>query len=425
MTNRLRTFLAILMTSLLPTQALSDEETNGQRPQISMAVIFGSGAILQKTQHYEECRHPYEKEEKGKVSTQFNGDYRVLWENSSFRTTWEVYAVGDIDGDCKSEFFLYDRTDGTGVIFGQEGSEHEYRTEWSNNTFRTTWEIYPAGDTDGDGKTEIFLYDPNDGTGVFYGTNARGNYTSLWSNSSFRTTWEVYPAGDLFGNGRHNLFLYDRNDGTGLVYGMDPSGRYTTLWSSSSFRTTWEIYPVGDVDNNERSELFLYDRTDGTGVIYGEGHKSNALETKWSNSTFRKTWEVYPIGDADGGGAAEFLLYDRNDGATVFYGFDARTGRYSTEAQVIESPSLEPEFYALGQMNNNSAVLTFYRATGSQFVSGTSDDGWAHKEWDVYWGHDFRKTWEIYPVFDTENHSQNRIFYYDRTDGSGVIWGLD
>ena len=56
----------------------------------------------------------------------------------------------DFNGDGKHDIFLYDKTKGTGVVWGWDGNK--WKTLWENNTFRKTWEVH-LGDFDGNGKT--------------------------------------------------------------------------------------------------------------------------------------------------------------------------------------------------------------------------------------------------------------------------------
>ena len=56
----------------------------------------------------------------------------------------------DFNGDGKHDIFLYDKTKGTGVVWGWD--ENKWKTLWENNTFRKTWEVH-LGDFDGNGKS--------------------------------------------------------------------------------------------------------------------------------------------------------------------------------------------------------------------------------------------------------------------------------
>ena len=90
----------------------------------------------------------------------------------------------------KSELFLYDKKAGTGVIFGWD-NKGKFKTLWENKTFRKTWDIYP-GDVNGDKKVDLFLYDKKAGTGVLFGWDGKKTFKTLWENKTFRKTWTVF-----------------------------------------------------------------------------------------------------------------------------------------------------------------------------------------------------------------------------------------
>ncbi len=255
--------------------------------------------------------------------------------STRWRRTWEIYP-GDLNGDGTTDLFLYDPSGSENrhgvayrvlmnsayqVLIDQEphiASELALSTQWRN-----TWEIYP-GDYNGDGITDLFLYDPSGDRGVANrvlfnraGKIAPGGELQL--SSRWRTTWEIYP-GDYNGDGITDLFLYDPSGDRGVAYRVffnrkgeiEPGAE---LQLSSRWRNTWEIYP-GDYNGDGITDLFLYDPT-GTenkrGVAYrvlfnrdGEIEPGAELQlsTRWRN-----TWEIYP-GDYNGDGITDLFLYD-------------------------------------------------------------------------------------------------------------------
>ena len=148
-------------------------------------------------------------------------------------------------------------------------------------------------DFNGDGKHDIFLYDKTKGTGVIWGWSGK-SWKTLWKNNTFRKTWKVH-LGDFDGNGKTDMFLYDKKSGTGVVLAIDEKSKTgaKNLWKNDTFRKTWDIY-VGNFTQNKKSELFLYDKKAGNGVIFGWDGKSN-FKTLWKTDTFRKTWNVFTM----------------------------------------------------------------------------------------------------------------------------------
>lgn len=177
-------------------------------------------------------------------------NYFEEWFSTGIRSDWEIFPIGDSDGDNRTEIFLYDRDgeDGpgsTGAIYGNSGNE-SYGVEWQSDGFSPGWDVYAVGDVDGNGKTEFFLYGKNgiNSRGIIYGQGGNG-YHYKWEGNTFIDRWEIYPVGDVDGDDKAEFFLYERINGTGLFYGKNGNG-YAQEWEGI-FETTWRVHPVGDV----------------------------------------------------------------------------------------------------------------------------------------------------------------------------------
>ena len=145
----------------------------------------------------------------------------------------------DFNGDGKHDLFLYDKTSGTGIVWGWSGTK--WTTLWEADRFRKTWEVY-LGDFDGNGKTDMFLYDKGNRTGMLYTINPKTKKgKTLWENKSFRKTWDIY-VGNFTQKRKSELFLYDKKAGTGVIFGWDKTGKFKTLWESKKFRKTWSVF---------------------------------------------------------------------------------------------------------------------------------------------------------------------------------------
>ena len=148
----------------------------------------------------------------------------------------------DFNGDGKHDIFLYDKTKGTGVVWGWDGNK--WKTLWENNTFRKTWQVH-LGDFDGNGKTDMFLYDKDKGHGVLLAIDGKNKSKAktLWENKTFRKTWKMY-VGNFTQNKKSELFLYDKKAGTGVIFGWDKTGKFKTLWENKTFRKTWNVFTM-------------------------------------------------------------------------------------------------------------------------------------------------------------------------------------
>lgn len=365
---------------------------------------------------------------RGEIYDFLNSTFTQRVYEDIFNKDAEVYPLGDLNGDNKADILCYDRVNGifdfyTTSFSGSSGNFIKIRTV---SPVRKTFEVYGIGDYDGENGNEILLYDRNNygkssARVEIYKCGPTSSNTMLFQqffySDNFRKTYEVFPMGDADGDGKSEIFLYDRyNFGASKaraeIIEHTNYHNFSQKWTNSNIRKCWEVIPIGDIDNDNRTEIFLYDRvnskishpslsTDGSSArieILGYNSTNTVFSQKYYSDGHRQTWDIYCLNDKGSNGKNEALLYDRlNSEAGIF--------RHTGSGYIFNNLfdfSDESEIYPIGDANNDNGsdiLLYDYDVTTAisrmkiySYTDGTNN---ITQKWRKDGG--IRSTWEIYP----------------------------
>ena len=207
------------------------------------------------------------------------GAYGVGWGGSAFKP-----VPGDYDGDGKTDIAIYDTTGGAWWIIpssgiGPQGQVGAYGVGWGGSAFKPV-----PGDYDGDGKTDIAIYDttggawwiiPSSGIGP---QGQVGAYGVGWGGSAFKPV-----PGDYDGDGKTDIALYRSYTGGWWIIpssGIGPQGQvgpYGVGRGGAGFK------PVpGDYDGDGKTDVAIYGNIDGGWwVVYSSDGRYNVMCWSW------------------------------------------------------------------------------------------------------------------------------------------------
>jgi Tol biopolymer transport system component len=287
---------------------------------------------------------------------------------ASFAT---VLVTGFLDSNDTLDIFLYDRVADTTTLVsraadaatvGNGDSDHVNLSadgRFLAYTSRATNLV--DGTTDGNGASDVFLYDRTTGASTLVShasssSSTTSNGDSLAPRISADGSWVVYPsnATDLVtgqsGPQNFNVFLYSRVSGTSTLV-SHATGSTTTAASGESgtpsisndgrfvaYASLAADLVSGQSDGNAAFDVFLYDRTVGTSVLMS-GAGGSATDTADQASTDQQV-------SADGSRTAFTSLAtnlvasvdDANAAADVFlYARDAATLELVSHRQLVKT----------------------------------------------------------------------------------------
>jgi hypothetical protein len=178
---------------------------------------------------------------------------------------WSIAGVGDFNGDGRSDI-LWRKADGT--VTDWLGTPAGGMTDNSANltsNLSTQWKVAAVGDFNGDGKSDI-LWQKTDGTIIdWLGTASGGmadNTANLFANAG--AGWTIVGTGDFNGDGRDDI-LWQKTDGTITNWLGTASGGFAAnqanLWANAG--AAWHVAGIGDFNGDGRDDV-IWQKTDGT-----------------------------------------------------------------------------------------------------------------------------------------------------------------
>jgi hypothetical protein len=188
---------------------------------------------------------------------------------SSFAGNWMIRGFGnstvpgDLDNDGKVDLAVYYPADGTWYVKGTAGANLTKNWGWSAT-------VPVPADYDFDGVNDLAVYYPANGT--WYVKGSAG--TNLTQNWGWSATIPV-PA-DWDGDGRTDIAVYYPANGTWYIRGT--AG--TNLTQNWGWAATTPV--PGDYDGDGRLDLAVYYQADGNWYIKGSAGTNLTLNWGWS-----------------------------------------------------------------------------------------------------------------------------------------------
>jgi hypothetical protein len=156
-------------------------------------------------------------------------------------SNWQLGAIGDFDGDGKSDILWRNSTTGQNYIWPMSGTTVLGTEGYTRTIGDTNWQIKAVGDFNGDGKTDLLWRNSSSGDNYIWpmsGTTVLGTegYTRSLHPSY---NWDIASCGDFDGDGKFDVLW--RNTSTGQVY-LWPMNGTIVLGTEGVVRTV----PVGN-----------------------------------------------------------------------------------------------------------------------------------------------------------------------------------
>ena len=220
---------------------------------------------------------------------------------------WTVNATGHFNSDNNADLLLYNTTTGDFRMVWMDGT-----TILSDTVFLTLDPVFGlvpqgVGDFDGNGRDEIVVFDPVSGFTAMIFLDDTGAFSSFEVVTVVDTAndWTLHNTGDYNGDGKTDLLLYNTVSGETWFLEMDGSLVSNTIGLILLDPSVWALEETGDFDGNGNTDLLF---VDGSGLIVVIALQNGLFQSFFVPGVVPANSEIINTGRYDGDNKDDFLI---------------------------------------------------------------------------------------------------------------------
>ena len=286
---------------------------------------------------------------------------------------------GDFDGDGRTDLVVYRPDDGGWFI--NPSAQNFSPGSFSFFSWGLSTDIPLRADFDGDGTSDVVVYRPSQG-GWYIRYSSAGYSTNAWAYYEWGLATDVPIVGDFDGDGRTDLAVYRPSDG-GWYIRYSSLGYALNQWGYFQWGLATDRPLAADFDGDGRTDLVVYRPSEGGWYIrYSSvGYALN----QWRYFQWGLPTDTSMVVDFDGDGRTDLAVYRPSDGGWYI--------RYSSLDYALNQwgyfqwglPTDKP--LAADFDGDGQADLAVYRPSDGGWYIRYSTLGYALNQWRYFqWG---------------------------------------
>jgi RHS repeat-associated protein len=286
------------------------------------------------------------------------------WTFNTGQGTGYTILSGNFNGDGKSDIYMFNGSTGDNKIWVNNG----------DGTFpdNYTWQfisglgagyVAQLGDFNGDGKTDVYMFKASTGKHVVWINNHDGTFTAKPTNDGYGTGY-ASVIGDFDGDGIADIYMFNSSTGEHKVWVNNGDGTFPATppnhykWQSPAGRGTYYAVQLGDFNGDGKTDIYMYYtwvNYDATQIVWlnnGDGTFPDSYSWQIHRTNYAWRYWTTQLGDFNGDGKADIYMSNNMFGWHVIW-LNSGDGSFPNSTWASDQWNGEYGSYYLGDFNGD------------------------------------------------------------------------
>ncbi|ALN62932.1 FG-GAP repeat family protein [Lysobacter antibioticus] len=236
--------------------------------------------------------------------------------------SWEVAGSGDFNGDGRSDVVWRHSRTGQVYVHLMESGRILPASGYSFSVGDLNWKIVALGDFDGDRKTDLYWRNSVNGTNDIWFMNGVIPRSVVTVYREPNLAWSVAGSGDFNGDGTADIFWRNASSGQNYIHLMSGA---TVLSASGAAPTVadsaWKPVAFADFGGDGRSDVYWRHATTGECHLWRMAGTVPS-EVNLVHVEPDQAWKVVNSGDYNGDGKADIFWRNQRTGQNYIHLLD-------------------------------------------------------------------------------------------------------
>ena len=239
-----------------------------------------------------------------------------LWVNSAICTsTSSGLNMGDSDGDGKSDLFKIQSSDERYLVWLSSGAKFYQIQQWYDGSYDYGTYRFMIADVNGDGKEDVVGMDANDERFVVWLSNGSGfNPGQQWYNGSFDYSAYQFNLADVNGDGKKDVVGIGANDERFVVWLSNGSGfNQGQQWYNGVYNYSAYQFNLADVNGDGKEDIVGIGANDERYLVWLSNGSGFNQGQQWYNGIYDYSTYQFDLADVNGDGKKDVVGIGVND----------------------------------------------------------------------------------------------------------------